>query len=38
MAKVIDNIILVKYKDILISDELQFGFKKGHSTVHFLLF
>ena len=34
VAKVIDNIILVKYKDILISDELQFGFKKGHSTVH----
>ena len=38
VAKVIDNIILVKYKDILISDELQFGFKKDIQPFTVLLF
>jgi hypothetical protein len=31
-SKVIDNIILSKYIDLLSTSDAQFGFKKGHST------
>ena len=31
-SKVVDNIILNKYSDLLSTSKLQFGFKCGHST------
>ncbi len=32
LGKVLDHIFLIKYSDILFSSELQYGFKKKHST------
>ena len=33
MVKILDNIILNKFSDTLVSSDLQFGFKKKHSTI-----
>ena len=32
VGKLLDNIILYKFSDVLHASDLQFGFKKGHST------
>ena len=32
VGKVIDSVILEKHRHILLSDDLQYGFKAGHST------
>ncbi len=34
VCKVLDNILLEKHSDVFVSDQLQFGFKAGHSTTH----
>ena len=32
LGKLFDNIVVHKFKDILKTCDLQYGFKKGHST------
>ena len=34
--KLIDNVILMLYGDELQSSDMQFGYKQGHSTTHYL--